>query len=312
MLSRRIKIDRRSFIKTAPPFALALPVLMRGHRLFARDDFGPEDMTQARQRLLAMVNRERGQHGLSHLELDNLGCKVAADHARDLIEGMFLSHWGRDGRKPYQRYSFAGGSEATQENAALAHDITTATPDEVEETASQLHQSMFDEVPPNDGHRRTILFPFHTHVGFGIAVKPDHVRLVELYISRYAEIGQMPRYAAPGTQMDFRGKLLNPKHSLEAIHVYYEPLPRPPELAWLRRARSYSLPETYVELWPRLGRGYEYEDGSRGTIEINSRGDFRAPVVLFKQPGINTIVVWIQRTKTEEAFPITQFCIRCE
>ena len=312
MQSRRIKIDRRSFIKTAPPLALALPALVHGHRLSARDGFGPDDMARVRQRLLAMVNRERGEHGLSHLELDNLACKVAADHARDLVDRLFLSHWGSDGRKPYQRYSFAGGSEATQENAAAANDITTDTPDEVEETASLLHRSMFEEVPPNDGHRRTILFPFNTHVGFGIAEQPDHVRLVELYVCRYAEIDPMRRYAAPGTQLDFRGRLLNPKHSLEAIHVYHEQLPQPPALAWLRQLRSYSLPETYVELWPRLARGYEYEDGTRGTIEIDSKGDFRAPITLFKQPGINTIVVWIQRTKSEDAFAITQLCIRCE
>ena len=122
----------------------------------------------------------------------------------------------------------------------------------------------------------------------------------------------MRRSAAPGTVLNFSGKLLNPKHSLEGIHVYYEPLPRPPSLEWLRQLRSYGLPETHEELWPRLAIGDMYEDGTKGTIEINSRGEFRVPVTLFKEPGINTIVVWIQRTKDEEPFPVTHVCIRCE
>ena len=261
---------------------------------------------------MAMVNRERREHRLSQLELDNFASTVAVDHARDMVEGLFLSHWGRDGQKPYHRYSLAGGSDAIQENAASYDDVSTYTLDEIEESAAQLHKAMIDEKPPNDGHRRTILYPYHTHVGFGVAVVPDHIRIVELYISKYVEVPQMRRNAVPGTRLTFTGKLLNPKHSIEGIHVYYEPLPKPPSLEWLRKLRSYGLPEAHEELWPRLSYPDVYEDGTKGTIEISSRGDFRAPVTLFKKPGINTIVVWIRSAKNTEPFPVTQVCIRCE
>jgi hypothetical protein len=259
-----------------------------------------------------MANRERRDYGLSTLKLDDPASVVAVDHARRMVEGLFLSHWGQDGRKPYQRYSFAGGTDAIQENCASYDDISTLSLDEIEESAAQLHQAMFDEKPPNDGHRRTILYPHHTHVGIGIAVVPDHLRVVELYISRYVEVPPIPRIAAPGTRLTFSGKMLNPKHALAGIHIYYEPLPKPPSMEWLRKLRSYGLPETHEELWPRLSYGNVYEDGTKGTIEINSRGEFRTPVTLFKKPGINTIVVWIQRAKSEEPFPATQVCIRCE
>lgn len=306
----RIKIDRRSFIRTAAPFALAVPGLVRGRSVLVRHN--GEDFTAVRQRLLAMVNRERREHRLSQLELDNFASSVAVDHARDMVEGLFLSHWGRDGQKPYHRYSFAGGSEAIQENGASYDDVSTLNLFEIEESAAQLHKAMIDEKPPNDGHRQTILFPYHTHVGFGVAVVPDHIRLVELYLSRYVEVPRMRRNALPGTRLTFTGKLLNPKHSIEGIHVYYEPLPKPPSLEWLRKLRSYGLPETHQELWPRLSYPDVYEDGSKGTIEINPRGDFRTPLTLFTRPGINTVVVWIQRGKNEEPFPVTQVCIRCE
>lgn len=311
MLSDHAKIDRRTFITTATPFALALPGVIRG-RVFPRGSFRPDGTAQLVQRLLGMVNRERAQFGLSQLVMDDLACRVAANHARDMVDGLFLSHWGRDGRKPYQRYSFAGGNDANQENAASFDDVDTAIPQEVEETVIQLHRSMFEEVPPNDGHRRTILFPYHTHVGFGIALKPDHIRMAELYLCRYAEVGPTPRATAPGTQINFSGRLLNSRHSVAAIHVYHEPVPQPPSFGWLREARPYGLPETYTSYWPRLYGNSVYEDGTRGTIEVNSKGNFRTPLFLYKEPGINTIVVWLERGKKEEPFPITQVCVRCE
>jgi len=38
-------------------------------------------------------------------------------------------------------------------------------PDQIEHTESMF----FNEVPPNDGHRKNILKPWHTKVGIGIA-----------------------------------------------------------------------------------------------------------------------------------------------
>src|SRR5437867_1129214 len=220
MYSDQFGIDRRSFIKAAAPFALSVRAVFRGQIFIERDRFSPDDVSLARQRLLEMVNVERGQHDLPHLELDDLACRVTADHALDMIEGQFLSHWGRDGRKPYQRYSFAGGTDAIQENASSADNVSSITPAGVEQSLFEMHQSMIDEVPPNDGHLRTILFPYHTHVGFGIAAKPDRIRLDEIYVSRYAELAPVERVARPPTRIRFKGKLLDRKRWVQAIYVY--------------------------------------------------------------------------------------------
>jgi uncharacterized protein YkwD len=311
-MSRESKIDRRTFMGAAAPFALAMPMVLRKHLVFGRGDYGPEDLAHTRQTLLAMVNRERVQNGQSRLELDDLASRVATNQARDMVDALYLSHWNRDGQKPYQRYSFAGGTEANQENAARLDDVSTDSPQEIDVSVIDLHKSMIDELPPDDGHRQTILFPYHTHVGFGVAAKPDHVRMVELYISRYAIIDPVPRSAPPGTQLIFSGRLLNPKHTMEGIHVYYEPMPQRPDLEWLRVRRSYNLPDSFTDLWPLLPGRELYSDGTKGTIETNLRGNFKTPLRLFNQPGINTIVVWITRTKEDLPFPITQICIRCE
>ena len=90
-MSGRNKIDRRRFMGAAAPFALAMPLVLRKDLVFGRGDYGPEDLAHTRQTLLAMVNRERAQHGLSRLELDYLASKVATDHARDMVDGLFLT-----------------------------------------------------------------------------------------------------------------------------------------------------------------------------------------------------------------------------
>src|SRR5947207_411727 len=116
-------IDRRSFLKAAAPFALGLRTIARGQILIERGRFSQDDLPAAREQLLIQVNAERARAGLSLLELDDLACRVANEHALDMATGEFLSHWGSDGRKPYQRYSFAGGTEALRENVSSADNV---------------------------------------------------------------------------------------------------------------------------------------------------------------------------------------------
>src|SRR6266853_1875536 len=119
----RSEISRSSFIKAAAPLALGLGASARGQIPLERGRFSADDLPLAREQLLKQVNAERASSGLSQLQLDELACKVAGEHARDMVEGDFLSHWGSDGRKPYHRYSFAGGTEAVQENVSSAQNI---------------------------------------------------------------------------------------------------------------------------------------------------------------------------------------------
>src|SRR5437667_11396054 len=119
----QVAISRRSFLKSAAPFALGLRAIAPGQTPIERGQFSEDDVRLAREQLLRMVNEERSQAGLNKLELDDLACNVAREHALDMAKGEFLSHWGSDGRKPYHRYSFAGGTDAVQENASSADNI---------------------------------------------------------------------------------------------------------------------------------------------------------------------------------------------
>ena len=305
-------INRRSFLKTAAPLALGLRAIARGQIPIERGRFSEDDLPLVRQQLLKQVNGERAQARLSALQLDDLACSVANDHARDMVQGDFLSHWGRDGRKPYHRYSFAGGTEAVRENVSSAESIQSVTSTGVAKDLYDMHLSMLEEVPPNDGHRKTILFPQLTHVGFGIALQGHNLRLDELYFARYVEVDPIPRQVKPKQAVLLRGKVLNPMHVLTGIDVYFEPLPSPPTIDWLREPRSYGLPGVKETLLPRLPNQYFYPDGNNGSIEMSGKARFKVRVWLSKKPGINTIVAWLRPGDNGIEFPATEICVRVE
>src|SRR5438067_7625903 len=172
-----------------------MPTAARGQTPIERGRFSEEYLPMVRKQLLDLVNTERLEAGQSPLQLDYLACKVANDHARDMANGRFLSHWGSDGRKPYQRYSFAGGIDAIQENVSAADNILSLTPNGVAGDLLDMHTTMHAEKPPNDGHRQAILASQHTQVGFGIALNGHSLRLAELYVARYLEVNPFSQQA---------------------------------------------------------------------------------------------------------------------
>lgn len=260
-----------------------------------------------------MVNEERAVAKVSELKIDELATRVASSHATEMATQEFASHWGRDGLKPYHRYSFAGGTEATQENVSAADNTWSGKLSDLKQDTSYLHVRMYQETPPNDGHRKTILAPQHTHVGFGIALNKLHLRIVELFVARYVEVKPVPRAMKPGADVVFMARLLKREHTLNHVEVFYEPLPKPPEMDWLRQARSYSLPDHSRVLRPKVTPPYTYTDRTIGEIDMNLDGSFSAPVKLYNdKPGIYTIVAWIKRKSSEKAFPATEVCIRAE
>jgi uncharacterized protein YkwD len=265
-----------------------------------------------RANLLEMVNEERAVAKVKPVAMDPLATRVATQHATEMAMHEFASHWGRDGLKPYHRYSFAGGTDATQENVSAADNTWSNKMRDLKQDTSYLHLRLYQEQPPDDGHRKTILAPQHTHVGFGIAVEKLRLRLVELFVARYVEVTEIPRVAKPKSVVQFAAKMLKGDHSLNHIEVFYEPLPAPPALSWLNEPRSYELPLQSKVLRPKVTPPFMYTDRTRGEVDVNLDGSFRVPVTLFHdKPGIYTIVAWLKRG-SGEAFPATEVCIHAE
>jgi len=279
----------------------------------ARADDNVKKLDQLRANLLNLINEERSVEKVSPVVLNDLATRVATQHAEDMAKHEYVSHWGRDGLKPYHRYSFAGGTHATQENISAADNTwSTKTGDLLQDT-SYLHVRLYQEKPPDDGHRRAILGPQQTHVGLGIGIDKLRLRVVELFVAKYVEVDRVSQKANPNDTFTFTGKLINPDHLLHIIEVFYEPLPKEPDIGWLRQPRSDSLPSESVVLRPKVKPPLLYADKKRGVIDVGNDGSFSAPVSLFKnEPGIYTLVAWVKCSGISKAFPATEFCVRAE
>lgn len=301
-------LNRRGFLITVPLMGWSL----RGLSLNALQ-LTDKIRDEIRGRLLELVNAERFIAGVNDLKFDDLAGRVTMGHAADMARGDFVSHWGSDGRKPYHRYSFAGGIHATQENVAAIDRFFSADWKDLANDLIALHVRMHAEKPPRDGHRKTILAPHHTHVGFGFAAIERRLRLVELYVAKYVEVAGFQSRAGRNETFELSGRLLNKNHLLQQIDIFYEPLPMSRELRAHATEGSYSLPDEYEALRPRLKDGVRYVDGSSGVIDLKKDGRFQVPVKLYKPtPGIYTIVCWVKKKPGEKPFPATEICIESE
>lgn len=301
-----MSFSRRGFLQSA---SASLGVALLDRSLLNAEDL-ETTFKEIRANLLQMVNEERAVAQVPPLAVDELATQVATKHAVEMAVDEYASHWGRDGRKPYHRYSFAGGTEATQENVSAADNTWSRKVSDLKQDVAYLHVRLYQEQPPNDGHRRTILAPQHTHVGFGLAMEELRLRMVQLYVARYLQVEPMPRKAKRGETLTFAAKMPKSGYYLNHIEVFYEPLPKAPELSWLRQPRSYELPHESRMLRPKVPPPFMYADREPGVIDVSLDGRISTKVKLFKnEPGIYTIVAWLRKGTSGKAFPATEVCI---
>jgi len=304
-----MNFSRRGFLQSVSA-SLGVALLDRPPFETSQTDEIQNALKDIRANLLEMVNEERAVAKVPLLKVDELATQVATQHAVEMATDEYASHWGRDGRKPYHRYSFAGGTAATQENVSAADNTWSMKVSELKQDAAYLHVRLYQEKPPYDGHRKAILAPQHTHVGFGLAVDKLRLRMVELFVAKYLEVEPVPRRAKPNDRIVFKGKMPKEGYYMNTIDVFYEPLPTAPDISWLRQPRSYALPDESRVLRPRVPPPFTYSDRQSGVIEMSLDGRFSTPIRLFKkEPGIYTIVTWLRRENEARAFPATEICI---
>ena len=247
---------------------------------------------EVKVRLVEVINADRKAAGLAPVEYSAELSKAADAHCRDMVEGDYVSHWNRDGWKPYLRYAHAGIRDVTSENI---HAVWSTHFDR-ERIWSYLlegHRDFMAEQPPNDGHRRSILDPAHTHVGIGVAFNQGGLRLIELFGGRYAELEPLPLRAKLGDNLTLRGRLLRSGDKVYGIEVFYEPPPEPMTRQQLKSTYSYSLPLEKRMEGRRLDRGL-YSDGTAGTV-MTSGSLFSLPISFWKgKPGVYTLAVWLE------------------
>jgi uncharacterized protein YkwD len=214
---------------------------------------------QARRYLLELINRDRASMGLSAVTLDDGPAQAAGQaHAEDMAASGYLGHWGLDGSVPEQRVTEAGGSDMDLENASCFVDERHRVLDhearidsaQVEKTESMF----FHETPPNDGHRKNILKPWHTKVGLGIAqprATPTEIPvpcISEEFLDTYGSYAPVPRQAHVGERIHVAGSV-QPPAKVVGIGLARVDAPRPLTPTDANARRSYPVPPPYATYW---------------------------------------------------------------
>jgi uncharacterized protein YkwD len=285
------------------------------------------DETRAtlRGHVLKLINRDRALYNLPPVKLDLHATAMGDEYCRTQIRNGTTGHFTIDGVPPYARYSFAGGNDAVSENAAAWSANYRFSERALYEMVRRSQDAMMAEMPPHDGHKRTILDPHATHVGIGMAWERGEFRLVQEFIRRYVEWARpLPRNAHVDDVVMLNGRPIAGA-KIEGITVHHEPLPRPMTVAAVNALMTYNLPEQRKEYLPRLRTEYtksangtidiirrEYADGRKGDFPIAKDGSFSFTVPFTEGPGLYTVVVWVRKDGVSSPVSVSNASLRVE
>jgi len=247
-----------------------------------------------RQEFLRLINSDRKHHGLAPVELDAWTSTLADEYCRAQIRNGTTGHFTTDGQSPYMRYSFAGGNDGVSENAAAWSASYRFSDRALYEMVRRSEEAMIAERAPHDGHRRTILDPFATHVGIGLAWEKGEFRLTQEFVRRYIDwTRKLPRTATLSEKITAAGRA-EKGFVADAISVHYEPLPQPISPITANAIDTYSLP------------------GQRRDYAVSGGSEFSFAVPFTEGAGIYTVVVWVRRPGDKESIPASNVSIRVD
>lgn len=279
-----------------------------------------------RAELVRLINHDRARYGLAPVQLDAQASAIADAYCRAQIRNGTTGHFTTDGEAPYMRYSFGGGNDGVSENAAAWSANYGFSDRALYDMMRRSEAAMMAELPPHDGHRRTILDPVATHVGIGLAWERGELRMTQEFIRRYIDWTRpLPRRVSSAQPILCSGSAVK-GYDTEAITVHHEPLPQPMAVVTANAIQSYSLPDSRREYLPRLKGKFtrridggveevteQYSDGRRGDFQVAPDGHFAFAIPLPDGPGIYTVVVWVRRHGSSgDAFPASNVSIRVD
>src|SRR6188768_1896531 len=251
----------------------------------------PMTLDQARRYMLTLVNRDRAEHGLSPVVMDDVASRAGQRHAEDMARVGYTAHWGSDGSVPEQRYSEAGGTDFVQENAGCLADgklrKLEAAPRFTQAELDRVERAFMDEKPPRDGHRRNILKPSHTGFGVGIA-KPSGVGLACLsqeFVDDYGDYAALPKSAHAGDMLSIAGEVKGAV-AFGGVGIGRIDRAEPLSAAYLNTTYTYAVPSPSELYFPK---GFV----TKKPVEVNGK-HFRIDVPLGKrgQAGRYEVSIW--------------------
>ncbi len=209
------------------------------------------DITALQEFMRQLVNHDRANAGLSALAWDSTAAAAALDHAQDMAENGYMSHWNLAGHGPDYRYSQAGGPHTVQENVYkywYGYDDGRPAPIlDWEQVVREAEAALMD----SPGHRSNILNPDHTHVGIGMTYNPTtgSVCIAQEFVNYYVNTESLPSSARLGETLSVRGQLL-PGATEPLVNLAYEPFPETMSLEELATTSTYVSPAEICSVPP--------------------------------------------------------------
>jgi uncharacterized protein YkwD len=252
---------------------------------------GPLGRDDAAKYVLALVNHDRGQAGLSAVEWDDIAARAGEAHAEDMASHGYTAHWGTDGSVPEERYTTASGTDFVQENAACFFDGENrpldrdAKYDPVE--LEKVEAAFMAELPPNDGHKKNILDPSHTKLGVGLA-QPRAVHqpcMAQEFVDTYGDYSPLPRKARVGGVVPVSGKVNAPLKFGSVGIARIDPA-HPMTAEELNQTHTYQIPSPYVLYSPPgfVSPKPVKLDGNRFSVDVQLSDQNR--------PGRYEVSIW--------------------
>ena len=259
---------------------------------------GALTIPEARKYMLQLINRDRASQALPPVELDDGPATAAGQaHAEDMARLGYLGHWGSDGSVPEQRLTEAGGADVDFENAYCVtdeHRRGLETSPRIAAAEIERAESMFfNEQPPMDGHRKTILGKWRKRVGIGIAMpKPDRNEIVvpcisQEFVDTYGAYDPLPKALKLGATVHVAGTVSNDV-KIGAVGLARIEEPKPLPASELNKRRNYPQPQPYEMFWPH---GFQ----TRTELKTNGQSfSIDVPVTDHGQKGLYEVSVWVQ------------------
>lgn len=197
---------------------------------------GPPQRIELQQLMLELINEARREAGAPAVRMGVNG--AAQLHAEQMVAECYHSHWGRDGLKPYTRYSLLGGYQGNAENVRGASRFFGFDPCAVAESEESpdlewLVRDAMDAWLHSPGHRRNLLDPTHRLVNVGIAWRGGNggrdgetyiFRAVQHFEGDYARLDRLP--SVVHGRLALSGRTVNGASLGIDLTVYYEPQPQ--------------------------------------------------------------------------------------
>ena len=144
-----------------------------------------------------------------------------------------------------------------------------------------------DEVPPNDGHRRNILTPWHSSLGVGLALAAglDVPCMAQELVDDLGDYGDLPRHAKAGSPLAVHGRVRAPAR-IAGVGLSRVDAPRAKSPSELNRTHAYAIPKPFATYFPR---------GYKTPIPLEIRGEtfsIEVPLGDAGKPGLYGVSVW--------------------